>query len=85
MPDETTWSVWWAFIRHPFKKGTIARVINRYGVYSTALRCSTCGNRVWVTPDIENGSKSWQSCLADDCPSYDPHRDVSFLMSAEKE
>lgn len=80
MPEETTWSIWWAFVRHPFKLGAFARVRNRYGVYATALRCRTCGWKTWVTPAVPIGSAGWVDCLADECEAYDPHRDASFLF-----
>jgi hypothetical protein len=42
--------------------------------------CKTCGGGFTVTPAvIPEKADQWENCLAWQCPSYTPTRDVEFL------
>lgn len=84
--NEMTWSIWWSFTRHPFKRGILGQAHNHHGVPATTQRCRTCGQRTWWVPALNATVYAFnQDCLADQCPSYDPHRDVSFLLAPDDE
>ena len=56
---------------------------NEYGTDISVHTCDTCGREFTVcpaVPDDEEDLKAWANCLADDCPSYNPNRDVDALL-----
>jgi len=57
---------------------------NQYGVPIAVYKCAACGREFTVcpAPDKDDG---WESCLADNCPSYDPKRDAEILFMSGKE
>lgn len=59
------------FIRH-------AR--NEHAVWYTVMLCGACGSTFTNTPAIRDDTRTWDNCLAIECPSYDINRDVEALM-----
>lgn len=49
--------------------------VNAYGVRVLSDSCDTCGRKFTVAPYPQNPD-NWRNCLAMDCESYDPLRDV---------
>ena len=56
---------------------------NEYGTATSVHTCDSCGGTFTVCPAV--GNKGWESCLAEDCPSYDPKRDADKLFDNEPE
>ena len=56
-------------------------LVNECGTHISAHVCETCKRPFTVVPAIsEDKLKDWENCLADDCASYDPNRDASYLF-----
>lgn len=54
---------------------------NEYGTPVSAFTCDTCGGDFTVCPAVRVEKRDqWDGCLATECPSYDPDRDVDMLM-----
>lgn len=56
--------------------------VNEYGTLVSLLTCSGCGRNYTVCPALS--TDEWESkwgtgCLAVECPSYDPSRDIDAL------
>ena len=52
---------------------------NQHGVLCVETICEVCGRTFCIIPApkvVEN----WPACLAPDCASYDPERDVGALL-----
>lgn len=47
---------------------------NEHGVKVTEYICDTCGNTFTVCPGVDD----WDNCLAENCASYDPEREVDL-------
>ena len=57
---------------------------NEYGTPVSVHVCATCGAPFTVCPAIaEEEAHAWEDCLAPNCPSYDPERDVDKLFEEE--
>ena len=64
-------------IMHPFKLGYLGWGKNLYGVQTSVTRCRACKKIIRCTPWDDE-----EYCFANPkCPSYDPHRDVTFLLN----
>ena len=60
--------------------------LNEYGTPVTALTCETCGRPFTVCPEVPpDRLGQWRGCLAEDCASYDPMRDVDMFFDALSE
>ena len=55
-------------------------LVNEYGTPISSHVCKTCKRPFTVVPAVPVDSKAWENCLADDCASYDPNRDASYLF-----
>ena len=54
---------------------------NEYGVAVSVHVCEYCGSEFTVTPAVSDDSlENWRGCLAPDCESYDPARDVDAML-----
>lgn len=51
--------------------------VNEYGTPVGAFTCAVCDRPFSVCPEPD---EAWQHCLADDCGSYDPIRDVDRFI-----
>lgn len=49
--------------------------VNEFGTHVSRHVCVTCGARFTVCPAVPTNDR-WENCLADECASYDPNRDV---------
>lgn len=74
------WIGWWFRLIHPRRVGWLGTAFNASGMQTASWhRCGSCGHTFSVCPADAN----WGDCLGDNCPSYDPHRDVSFLLGEQ--
>lgn len=54
---------------------------NKYGTPITTFLCEVCNSRFSVCPAIpDNGLEQWKGCLARNCKSYDPVRDIDKMF-----
>ena len=53
--------------------------VNEYGTPAAEFKCDTCGGIFTVCPRPENFN-NWQNCLANECDSYDPKRDIEWMF-----
>lgn len=53
----------------------LATTTNEYDVPVAHYRCATCGALYTITPAPEQ-DEHWDNCLAPECASYDPSRDI---------
>lgn len=59
---------------------------NQYGTLVSRHRCDTCSKEFTVCPAVpDDHNDQWGSCMSEDCPSYDPSRDVDRLFKEEPE
>lgn len=49
--------------------------VNDYGTPVSRHICMTCNRPYTVCPEVID-DEHWKNCLADDCKSYDPSRDL---------
>lgn len=90
LPLNATHSMLLAALRHPYKRGYVGDTINQYGVHSSLIRCTTCGNLCEITPRLSASEKLDPANLTcgapppGGCASYDPHRDASFLLGGDQ-
>ena len=54
--------------------------INEYGTKVSNHVCVMCGGLFTVCPSIRSDQPNWDGCLAEDCGSYDPSRDVDLMF-----
>jgi hypothetical protein len=52
--------------------------LNEYATPVMARRCTACEREFTVCP-VPRNLHDWTDCLATDCPSYDPSRDIDGL------
>lgn len=58
---------------------------NDYGTPVSEHKCDECGRTFTVCPiPIDPTSPSWAGCLAPECRSYDPERDVDALFEQDE-
>ena len=74
---EPTYSEMIVYVLHPFRKGYLGLARNKYGKVISVHRCSSCLTRFSVC----GAEPNFGDCQSDECSSYDPHGDVSFLLS----
>lgn len=55
---------------------------NEHGTQTSRHICDTCGVEFTITPAADKG---FENCLAESCPSYDPHRDIEPLFMSDAE
>lgn len=54
---------------------------NEFGTPITVHLCEFCGNEFTVCPPVlDEKLDQWRGCLAVECPSYDPKRDIDKLF-----
>ena len=59
----------------------LAEIPNEYGTGTTLYLCDSCGRSYTVCPAINpEKDANWNNCLAPDCGSYDPSRDMDKLF-----
>lgn len=57
--------------------------VNEYGTPVSAHICEFCGREFTVCPPAKDELlKYWRGCLAPECESYDPQRDVAYLLES---
>ena len=57
---------------------------NEHGTDTSHHTCDVCGVEYTLTPAAVEGTLA-SVCMADDCPSYDPHCDIEpFFMSDQE-
>ena len=52
---------------------------NRFRTPVSVHRCDACGAEFTVCPPAKNDS-DWDGCMAENCDSYDPSRDIDKLF-----
>jgi len=55
--------------------------VNEFGTPVSYRVCETCKRPFTLCPAAE-GVEGWENCLADECGSYDPNRDVDRFFDA---
>lgn len=55
---------------------------NEYGCWRSVHWCATCGDRFTITPPNDLATFG-PNCLAPECPSYDPARDVEVFFAPD--
>lgn len=58
---------------------------NKHGTLTSSHICDTCGQSFTITPSAPGNGEGYENCLAPECDSYDPHRDVDILFMSDKE
>lgn len=58
--------------------------VNDFGTPVSLHTCEACGREFTVCPAREN-DVDWGGCLARECPSYDPARDVDRFFGPDAE
>lgn len=58
---------------------------NEFGTVCSVHTCDTCSTEFTVCPAIPDGREGWESCLARECESYDPERDLDVLFASDAE
>ncbi len=53
---------------------------NEYGTKVGVYICEECYNEFTVCPNPDPDNKNWPGCLAPQCTSYDPLRDMDLLF-----
>jgi len=56
--------------------------VNAYGTVVSKHHCKDCDRDFVICPPIPIGTPNWDSCLAEDCTSYDPNRDADKYFRA---
>jgi len=64
---------------------TIREYPNEHGTGTSVHECMACGIEFTVTPAAANNGLGYENCLAPDCASYDPHRDMDIVFMTDKE
>lgn len=85
---EWTWNAIARIWRHPFRTGWLGDAFNRYGVPVSVARCTVCGRTTMTCPAYTPEQRIPANvglCLDDVCASYDPNRDVSFMLAQTDE
>lgn len=60
--------------------------ISKDGFPVSVHKCETCGVEFTVCPAIpDDEAHEWPDCLSDECPSYDPERDMNVLFMTDAE
>lgn len=62
----------------------IGNTTNEYGTPVRRYECESCGEEFTVCP-VPMSDEGWRNCLSEDCPSYDPERDVDSLFDGSDE
>lgn len=63
----------------------VRREPNEHGTGVSHHICETCGVEFTLCPAVGPEEAGWENCMADDCPSYDPGRDVEILFMSNAE
>lgn len=58
---------------------------NEHGTPVSTHKCDTCGQEYTVCPAIPDDKRGWESCMARECESYDPERDIDVLFASDAE
>lgn len=60
----------------------IRETVNEYGTPIVEYRCESCGELFTICPAPSvNKDGQWTGCMAPECASYDPDRDVDKWFS----
>jgi hypothetical protein len=54
--------------------------INEFGTRISMHICDACGNFFTICPAKNQEDEGWNNCLAPNCKSYDPNRDVDNMF-----
>jgi len=57
-------------------------VANEFGTKTSHHICKTCGAKFSICPSVL-GKDGWENCMAPECESYDPSRDVDDFYNDE--
>ncbi len=58
---------------------------NEHGIVVSTHACNTCGIGFTVCPAIPDDKDGWENCIAPECKSYDPERDIDVLFMSDGE
>jgi len=56
--------------------------VNEWGTLVSTHECAVCNRAFTLCPAVNDGG--WQTCLSEDCGSYDPSRDVDKFFGSVK-
>lgn len=59
--------------------------MNEHGTPVSSHICPDCGDEFTVCPAVSDDREDWGGCLARECKSYDPKRDIDVLFASDAE
>lgn len=58
---------------------------NEYGIRVSLHICDTCKVEFTLTPGVDADATGFDDCTCDECPSYDPDRDMDIVFMTDAE